>query len=74
MEVGHKLETIREGDKFFKMNKFFFLIILLFLKIQGQNAPSFPVTDKYFGTNIVDPYRNLEDLQDLKTVSWMKLQ
>ncbi|WP_106918193.1 prolyl oligopeptidase family serine peptidase [Chryseobacterium aurantiacum] len=56
------------------MNKLLFVITLFFLKLDAQNAPSFPVTDKYFGTNIVDPYRNLEDLRDLKTTSWMKLQ
>ncbi|AZA79215.1 prolyl oligopeptidase [Chryseobacterium sp. G0186] len=57
------------------MNKLlFFVITFLFLRMEAQNAPSSPVTDQYFGTTIVDPYRNLEDLRDVKTTSWMKLQ
>ncbi|WP_265129417.1 prolyl oligopeptidase family serine peptidase [Chryseobacterium oranimense] len=37
-------------------------------------APSVPVTEKYFGTQIVDEYRNLEDLEDPAVSNWMKSQ
>ena len=33
-----------------------------------------PVTDEYFGTRVVDPYRWLENLDDPKTQAWMKSQ
>ena len=36
-------------------------------------APMHPVTDDYFGTKIVDPYRWMEAL-DAPTVTWMKAQ
>ncbi len=36
-------------------------------------APMHPVTDDYFGTKIVDPYRWMESL-DAPTVAWMKAQ
>ena len=37
-------------------------------------APSSTVTDKYFGINIVDEYRNLENLKDSSVVNWMREQ
>lgn len=37
-------------------------------------APSKPITDEYFGTKIVDEYRNLENLKDPGTIQWMKDQ
>jgi len=37
-------------------------------------AISIPVTDNYFGTKIIDEYRNLENLKDSSTVRWMKSQ
>lgn len=37
-------------------------------------APSKPVTDVYFGTKIIDEYRNLENIEDLSTSKWMKFQ
>ena len=33
-----------------------------------------PVTDTYFGTDVVDPYRHLEKLKDPDVQSWMKAQ
>src|SRR5579885_1188110 len=33
-------------------------------------APSQPATDTYFGTQIVDPYRSLEDPNDPRTRAW----
>lgn len=32
------------------------------------------VTDNYFGTRVADPYRWLEDLNNPKTVAWIKVQ
>ena len=37
-------------------------------------AKSVPATDTYPGFEIVDPYRNLEDLEDPDTQAWMKAQ
>lgn len=39
-----------------------------------QLAPSKSVTETYFGKTVVDKYRNLEDLKDENTLSWMKAQ
>lgn len=51
------------------------LVSCALINAQKTNlAPSKPVTDEYFGTKIVDEYRNLEDLQDPATISWMKSQ
>jgi hypothetical protein len=37
-------------------------------------APVKPVTDDYYGTKIVDPYRYMENLKDLEVAGWMKAQ
>ncbi len=37
-------------------------------------APVREVTDTYFGTKIIDPYRWMENLKDPEVVSWMKAQ
>ena len=37
-------------------------------------TPQRPVTDEYFGTKIVDPYRWLEDLKSPEVAAWMKAQ
>ena len=37
-------------------------------------APVIPVTDTYFGTKIVDPYRWMEDLKSPRVQAWMKAQ
>ena len=37
-------------------------------------APVRPVTDTYFGTPVVDPYRWMEDLKSPEVQSWMKAQ
>lgn len=37
-------------------------------------ASSFSTIDNYFGTKIIDEYRNLEDLDDSNTLNWMKSQ
>ncbi|MDR6545832.1 prolyl oligopeptidase [Chryseobacterium rhizosphaerae] len=57
--------------------KIFIIICLLSVFINAQktkSAPSKPVTDEYFGTKIVDNYRNLEDLENSQTIIWMKSQ
>src|ERR1700694_809386 len=33
-------------------------------------APAHPATDTYFGTQIVDPYRSLENPKDPQTRAW----
>lgn len=47
---------------------------LLFDAQKVSLAPSMPVTETYFGTKIIDEYRNLEKVEDLSTSNWMKLQ
>jgi len=37
-------------------------------------APVRPVTDDYYGTKIVDPYRYMENFQDAEVQGWMKTQ
>src|SRR5277367_2040597 len=37
-------------------------------------APVRPVTDTYFGTPVVDPYRWMENLKSPEMQSWMKAQ
>ena len=33
-----------------------------------------PVTDDYYGTKVVDPYRYMENLKDSEVQGWMKAQ
>ncbi len=53
----------------------FFLSIV---SICAQDAPPkaavHEVTDTYFGTKIVDPYRWMEDAKSPETAAWMKAQ
>ncbi|MCY0968897.1 prolyl oligopeptidase family serine peptidase [Chryseobacterium wangxinyae] len=60
------------------MKRIIFIITIfltIFLNAQKYNlASSFPISDEYFGLKIVDEYRNLEDLKDVKVVNWMKSQ
>jgi len=54
-----------------------FIVLFPVVTLYAQKtvpAPSKPVTDTYFGTQIVDEYRNLEDLKDPATIHWMKVQ
>ncbi|MCW3062792.1 MAG: f1pep1 2 [Capsulimonas sp.] len=37
-------------------------------------APVKPVTETYFGTKVVDPYRWMENLKDPRTVAWFRGQ
>jgi len=37
-------------------------------------APVKPVTDDYFGTKVVDPYRYMENLENPEVQAWMKAQ
>ncbi|MBB6372574.1 prolyl oligopeptidase family serine peptidase [Chryseobacterium shigense] len=48
---------------------------VVFIRAQKSNpAPSVPANDDYHGVKILDEYRNLENLQDLGTINWMKSQ
>lgn len=38
------------------------------------NTPRHDVTENYFGTDVVDPYRWLEKTSDAEVVAWMKAQ
>jgi len=37
-------------------------------------APMRPVTDEYFGTKVVDPYRYMENLKDPEVEAWFKAE
>lgn len=37
-------------------------------------APVRPVTDDYYGTKVVDPYRYMENVNDPEVQAWMKAQ
>jgi Prolyl oligopeptidase, N-terminal beta-propeller domain len=37
-------------------------------------APVKPVTDDYFGTKVVDPYRYMENLKDPEVQAWFKAE
>ena len=37
-------------------------------------APVKPITDTYYGTNVVDPYRYMENLKDPQVETWIKAQ
>jgi prolyl oligopeptidase len=61
----------------------FLLSVILFSNCQQQQEdviPAYPsiegqpITDTYFGTEIVDQYRNLENLKDSATVNWFRQQ
>ncbi|AZA92258.1 Prolyl endopeptidase precursor [Chryseobacterium nakagawai] len=57
--------------------RIFVIFCLLSVCIHAQKtnlAPSKPVTDRYFETSIVDEYRNLENIEDVQTLNWMKSQ
>lgn len=57
------------------MKIFIVTFFSLFLNAQQINqAPSLSATDNYFGTKIIDDYRNLENLDDPSTKNWMKSQ
>lgn len=61
------------------MKKLILIIISAFyvfsVNAQKNNpAQSIPITDEYFGTKIVDEYRNLENLESPSTKEWMKTQ
>lgn len=59
-----------------KIKIFIIISFLSFFAIaQKTKLPqSKPIIDEYFGTKVVDEYRNLEDLEDSKTLDWMKSQ
>nr|WP_315032758.1 prolyl oligopeptidase family serine peptidase [uncultured Chryseobacterium sp.] len=60
------------------MKQLIFIISFFYIiSLNGQKnnpAPSIPVTEEYFGTKVVDEYRNLEDLENPSTKLWMKTQ
>jgi prolyl oligopeptidase len=51
-----------------------FFLIGHFLYAQPPKAPSTPVTDTFFGKQVTDPYRNLENLSDSTVMKWYKAQ
>ena len=62
----------------FKKLEFLLPLLVLCAPLRSQTipprAPVRPVTNVYFGTEVVDPYRYMEDLQDPQVQTWMKAQ
>jgi prolyl oligopeptidase len=70
---------VRIATKFFAPSFGFFL--LMSQGLLGQRnpakppvAPLRPVTDTYFGVELVDRYRYMEDLKNPEVLAWMKAQ
>jgi prolyl oligopeptidase len=54
---------------------FFFLLFLTLCELSAQKinvAPSQSVTENYYGINITDEFRNLENLKDSVVINWVK--
>ena len=51
-----------------------FTCIVAFGQAKLPNTPRRDVTENYFGTDVVDPYRWLEKTSDPEVVAWMKAQ
>jgi len=51
-----------------------FVPLFTFAQAQLPKTPVREVTDDYFGTKVVDPYRWLENTTDAEVVAWMKAQ
>src|ERR1700740_2083724 len=54
-------------------------MLLCFMLLAAQQvpppaAPVKPVTDDYYGTSVVDPYRYMEDFKDPQVQAWVKSQ
>jgi prolyl oligopeptidase len=47
-------------------------VTTLFAQSQPPAIAPQPVTEEYFGTQVTDPYRNLENLDDPQVQTWMK--
>jgi prolyl oligopeptidase len=79
---GLRLPTIFLTAKDNFMRRFFSIVLPLLLLIPAvafaqSEVPKTPVRaviDNYFGTNVVDPYRWLENTSDPEVVAWMKAQ
>ncbi|HET6766544.1 MAG TPA: prolyl oligopeptidase family serine peptidase [Chitinophagaceae bacterium] len=50
------------------------LVSELNLYAQPPKAPSVPATENFFGIEIIDRYRNLENLSDTAVMNWYKAQ
>ena len=48
--------------------------VSLAAQVQLPKTPVREVTDEYFGTKVVDPYRWLEKIDDPEVAAWMKAQ
>lgn len=53
---------------------FFLLHSEIALNAQPPKAPSQPATETFFGNQIIDRYRNLENLTDSNVITWYKAQ
>ncbi|SMC31352.1 prolyl oligopeptidase family serine peptidase [Chryseobacterium sp. YR221] len=56
---------------------FIFFVYFVFGMMNAQKtnlAPSKSITEDYFGTKIIDEFRNLENLKDPSVINWMQSQ
>lgn len=60
--------------KYFIFLIYFFFCFNLFAQEKPPAAPIEEVTDEYHGVKITDPYRYMEDLEDVRVKSWFKSQ
>ena len=51
-----------------------FLICHFLFAQQPPKAPTKPVTETFFGKQVIYPYRNLENLNDSTVMNWYKAQ
>src|SRR6476661_4435435 len=61
------------------LNSIFALVFSIALSVEAQIsprllAPSRPVTNSYFGIEVIDPYRWMEDAGSTELRDWMKAQ
>lgn len=63
------------------MRQFFHRVVILLLlngvissNAQPPKAPAQPVTETFFGREVTDRFRNLEDLSDSSVMNWYKAQ
>ena len=72
--VAHRIASIRHAMAAVAMLGLLALCSTPAPAAEPPKAKSVPATDAYPGFEVVDPYRNLEQLDDPDTQAWMKAQ
>jgi len=82
MLIRANIQKLRINNLRFYISRWAIIVLLLILAIKGycQKRYAYPipvksnVTDNYFGTQVEDPYRWLENLHSDSTVNWLNEQ